>query len=102
MTTPTLPELRANDTLTMLLRRTVRIQREYVDHSIALWEEPECVAMKDQWQANIHSMRALVEQLGADPKEAKQLVRKLMGEWNTNTNSIQQRSWMNIEEAMST
>jgi hypothetical protein len=95
-----LKTLQANEALSHVLKCTVRIQREYVDHGIRLWEEPECVQMKNHYSNRMRTMEQLVVELGAPQEEAKKLVMKLVMDLNTSTNSIQQRAWMSIDEAM--
>lgn len=100
MPTPTLPELRDNTDLTTMVKRAARILREYSDHSIQLWDEPECVAMKERLQELTREMRTLVEQQGATSDEAKKLVLELGHEFTRANNSIRLRAMMSLEEAM--
>jgi hypothetical protein len=100
MTTPTLPDLRANAELTALVPRAARILHEYIDHGIQLWDEPECVAMEDRHLELIREIRALVKQQGAMPDEAKRLVRELDYEFTRSTNSIRLCAMMSLEQAM--
>jgi len=102
MTTPTLPELRANAALTPVLMRVLRVDQELADLGIPQSEQTNYWPLMQQRIMRTQAVEAIIQQLGGTRAQAAHFAGILLTELHQATTPEERRAYMSIEEAIGT